>query len=251
MIHYIRFDDKYRLEISAYEKILPEYNYTPVRLKTLATINAFFVLLNYGDKIKPILDGYTLKVFIAFPLICMENTSNFKNLIRKARHNCFINNIYCSIINRDNYGLYIQKEGEYSLPKILEESKSIEINPYYYNFVEISNSINEVELYLNRLEVIKYEDDHNLNNGGLSWFLAFDDNYQPEKDLIFMRLSGMLGLACKKYGWYFAVTYAQFKHSLVVRIYRYETDLYSMWSASTKFSFTTKCINEANTIRIC
>lgn len=249
MIYYIKFDDSYRLVISAYENILPEYNYTPVRLKTLATINAFFVLLNYGNKIKPILEGYTLKVFIPYSIMPISDGQKFRNLIRKTRYNCYLNNIYCDIINKDNYGLYTTDGKDYIVPKILEEIKIISVNKFFFLFEEILDAVSDVEIYFNKLDVIKYEETQYIDNGGHSWLVLFQDCYSPDKDLKLMKLLGMAALACKKYGWNFCVKHTGFKHGIIVQIFRYEVDLYEMWSVSTKLGFTRLCINEANTIR--
>lgn len=251
MNYYIRFDENSRLEISRYKINLPECNYTPIRLKTYATMNAFFVILNLGNLVKPLLDGAILNIFIPSTLIDPHDQKSFLTKIKQTRYNCHLNDICSSLFTVK----YLTVEPRIKVWHMLPNSKGnyydlyyeaerpvIDINQSYYDIPDIIEVLSSVKSHY-------YSNGHSsisstkIPNGGITVMFMFSDHYDYDlqKDTKFLRLLGILGKLCTSHGWMFEVKWANHSNWIVVQIYRYSTDLYTKfpYSTITKFGSTT------------
>jgi hypothetical protein len=244
--YYISFDDNYHLVVSAYQNITPEHNYTPIKYKTLATINAFLVLLNLGDSIKPLLDGYTIKTNITDCLFYFRDDNKTRDLIKKTRYHCYLNNIYCSIITKDNYGLCFK---DYQMPYIPYEQKIIEIGTKFYEYKKITDAISNIKNYIIGLNLCTYQDIDNTPNGGLSWLMIFRYDFSPRKDKNFLRLLGELKKACEGTVYKCLVDHTKFRENIVIQLCQYYNDPYIRYNGVPNYDLNKLSVAEINNVK--
>ena len=238
-MYYIKFVKPHVLEISRFrdlENINVRY---PIRLKTLATINAFLNLLNINDELHHLISGYTLQVYIPYEILPVGDQKKFRDKIRQHRYKCHLKNICCSIISKSISIYYFKDNIE---PVIFPHSPLVVVNYYWDDSTGLTEAYNNVNNYLGANNYTKEFDIEKLPQGGISVLYCFNKHYDnPEKDNKLLNLLGLLKIECQASGWKFAVEYANFKNYIVLQIFRGNTDLYTQYSGSRRLGLTIDC----------
>jgi len=150
------------------------------------------------------------------------DSSKFRNIIKRARYDCYLNKLKCSIVETTHSGnlFYINKSGKFQLPVILETPPITRVNYHWWENDNVNDGVTKILNFM-RSSYIGYES-NNLPSGGIEFLFRLPDRFDIT---LLYPLIVDIKEACNASTWRFRIEYCGFKRWVTLKIYRFFADI--------------------------